>query len=150
MSSAVPEPKSPAGDHPLLQRLRTQYGYPFLDDASLAGFLAQPGEAVLFFVEEPERYRETLDVAVILPELAVASGKPFRVGVLLPEAARPLAPRYGLRRWPALVFLRGGEYLGAIEGLLDWAEFRTETARLLDAPASRPPTIGVSVTATRA
>jgi hydrogenase-1 operon protein HyaE len=150
MSSVVPEPKPSAADHPLLKRLASQYGYPFLDETGLAGFLAQPGEAILFFVEEPERYRETLDVAVILPELVAASAKPLRVGVLLPEAARPLAPRYGLRRWPALVFLRSGEYLGAIEGLLDWGEFRTETARLLDAPASRPPNIGVAVTATRA
>lgn len=138
------------GEHPLLQRLSTQYAYPSLTAATLGAFLAQPGEAVLFFVEEPERYRETLDVAVILPELAAGSAKPFRVGVLLPEVARPLAPGYGLRRWPALVFLRGGEYLGAIEGLLDWAEFRAETGRLLDAPVSRPPSIGVPVAASRA
>ncbi|MGB0126431.1 MAG: hypothetical protein WBP72_02245, partial [Rhodocyclaceae bacterium] len=147
MSSAAPETKPSAGDHPLLQRLQADCGYPFLTEAALAEFLAQPGEAVLFFVEEPERYRETLDVAVILPELVAASTKPFRVGVLLPDVARPLAPRFGLRRWPALVFLRGGEYLGAIEGLLDWAEFRAETQRLLDVPVSRPPTIGINVAA---
>ena len=58
---------------------------------------------MLVFTEDPLRIRETLDLAVIVPELARSFAGRFRVGVLLPEAARALQPRYGFRRWPALV-----------------------------------------------
>jgi hydrogenase-1 operon protein HyaE len=131
--------------HPLLQRLNHEYGYPLLSADTLGSFVDAPGDAVLFFAEEPKRYRETLDVAVILPELARASARGFRAAVLLPELARQLAPRYGVRRWPALVFLRASDYVGAIEGLLDWADYLGEVERLLAAPIRRPPGIGIVV-----
>lgn len=145
----LPTPsEAPEHIHPLIARLRDQYRYPFLSSEDFVAFISPPGDAVVFFVEEPARYRETLDVAVILPELAAAHPGRFRVGVLLPQEARPLAPRYGLARWPALVFMRGGEYVGAIEGLRDWAGYLSETAALLQAPTRHPPTIGVKIAAT--
>lgn len=132
--------------HPLLQRLNHDYGYPLLTADTFGSFVDGPGEAVLFFTEDPQRYRETLDVAVILPELARASVRGFRAAVLPPELARHLAPRYGVRRWPALVFLRAGTYVGAIEGLLDWADYVSEVERLIVAPTRRAPGIGIAVT----
>ncbi len=142
-----PAARAPGETHPLLARLHDQYGFPLLRGEDIAEFIARPGDAVMFFAEEPARYRETLDVAVILPELAAAYPARFRVGVLLPPEARPLAPHYGLTRWPALVFVRGGEYVGAIEGLRDWADYLSEVTSLLDAPTRRPPTIGIAVAA---
>jgi hypothetical protein len=35
--------------------------------------------------------------------------------------------------------LRGGAYVGAIEGLRDWSEYLAETEALLAAMPSRPP-----------
>jgi hydrogenase-1 operon protein HyaE len=61
------------------------------------------------------------------------------VGVLLPAVANAVAPRYGVRRWPALVLLRGGQYVGAIEGIRDWDEYRFQVARLLEIEPSAPP-----------
>ena len=46
---------------------------------------------MLVFTEDPLRVRETLDIAVIVPELMRAFPGRFRVGVLLPEAARHVA-----------------------------------------------------------
>jgi hydrogenase-1 operon protein HyaE len=43
------------------------------------------------------------------------------------------------------VWLRDGGYVGAIDGLRDWSDYRAECARLAEAPATRPPTIGVAV-----
>jgi hydrogenase-1 operon protein HyaE len=40
---------------------------------------------------------------------------------------------------------RDGGYVGAIDGLRDWNEYLVQTARLLEAPATRPPSIGVVV-----
>jgi hydrogenase-1 operon protein HyaE len=136
-----------AKPHPLFERLFAQHGYANLDAAGLDAFLAAPGPALLFFAEDPVQYRETLDLCVILPEIAGAFDGRFRVGVLLPPAARALAPRYGFRRWPALVMLRDGGYVGAIDGLRDWDDYLAETARLLAAPVTRAPSIGVAVRA---
>jgi hydrogenase-1 operon protein HyaE len=133
--------------HPLLARLFAQHGYASLDAATLDAFVAAPGHALLFFAEDPAQSRETLDLCVILPEIASAFGSRFRVGVLLPQAARAAAPRYGFRRWPALVMLHDGGYVGAIDGLRNWDDYLAETARLLAAPVVRPPSIGIAVRA---
>lgn len=125
--------------HPLIARLFDSHGYARLEPATLEGFLREPGEAVLFLSEDPVRYRETLDLAVILPELRRASAKPFRVGVLLPEHSREVARTYAVRFWPALVYLRAGEFLGTIEGLRDWSEFHALSQALLSGPAKPLP-----------
>lgn len=131
----------------LVERLFTVHGYSNVDAADHDAFVAAPGHALLFFSEDPVMYRETLDLAVILPEIAGAFGGRFRIGVLLPAAARAVAPRYGFRRWPALVMLRDGGYVGAIDGLRNWDDYLAETARLLEAPVTRPPSIGIAVRA---
>lgn len=133
--------------HPLLQRLMQSTGAPALETAGFDAWAARPGHALVVFSEDPVLYRETLDLAVIVPELAQAFAGRFRVGVLLQAAARALAPRYGLRRWPALVVLRDGAYVGAIEGLRDWRDYLDEVARLLEAEPTRPPTVGIEVKA---
>ena len=37
--------------------------------------------------------------------------------------------------------------VGTIDGVRDWSEYRLELARLLEAPTSRPPAIGIAVKA---
>ena len=133
------------GLHPLLGLLLAKHGCTEVDLATVDDFARQPGHALLLFTEDPLRVRETLDLAVIVPELAQAFAHRFRVGVLLPTAARALQVRYGFRRWPALVMLRDGAYVGAIDGLRGWSEYVREVARLLEAAPTRPPTIGVAV-----
>lgn len=129
--------------HPLIDRLFTQHGFAAVTVEGFDAFVAAPGHAILFFSEDPVRFRETLDLAVILPELVRAFAGRLRAGVLLPDAAKRLAPRYGFRRWPAFVLLRDGEYLGAIDGVRNWDEYLAETARLLAAEPTRPPSIPV-------
>ncbi len=110
-------------------------------------FIGHGGHVLLVFTEDPVRFKETLDLAVIVPELMRAFVGRFAVGVLLPEAARTVAVRYGFRRWPALVLLRDGHYVGAVDGLRDWGEYVAQISRLLDAAPARPPSIGIAVTA---
>lgn len=133
--------------HPLLARLSDGFGFRTLDAAAVDTLAAGSGHVLLVFTEDPERYRETLDLAVIVPELAREFSGRFAVAVLLPESARAIAPRYGFRRWPAVVLLRNGDYVGTIDGVRDWSEYRLEIARLLEAPTSRPPAIGIAVKA---
>ena len=131
MATISPVPAEP----PLVTQLVDRYGAVRLEEATLPAFLAQPGEAALFFTEDPVRFREVPDVAVILPELRAAALRPFRIGVLPPPLANAHAARYGVRRWPALVFVRDGEWLGNVEGLRDWTEYLAAVNVLLAGPA---------------
>lgn len=131
--------------HPLVEQLFSRHGYAHVDADSLDAFAAAPGHALLVFTEDPVRYKETLDLAVIAPEVARAFAGCFRVGVLLPADARKVAPRYGFARWPALVVLKDGRYVGAIDGLRNWEEYVEEMQRLLTTDPTRAPSIGIAV-----
>ena len=128
-----PKPVEP----PLVTRLVEVFGASRLDEATLEPFVAQRGAAVLFFTEDPARFREVPDVAVILPELRRAAAIPFRIGVLPPPLANANAAKYGVRRWPALVFTCDGKWLGNVEGLRDWPDYVAAVNDLLSG-AARP------------
>jgi hydrogenase-1 operon protein HyaE len=131
--------------HPLLERLVELCGAAVLEPEGFDAWVGEPGATLLVFTENPVLYRETLDLAVIVPELAAALPGRFRIGLLLPTAARAVAPRYGFRRWPALVLLKGGRYVGAIDGLREWQVYLEELSHLLEADPVRPPTVGIAV-----
>jgi hydrogenase-1 operon protein HyaE len=131
--------------HALLARMMATLDAPALEAHDFDAWAARPGHALVVFSEDPVLYRETLDLVVIVPELAQTFAGRFRVGLLLQAPARALAPRYGFRRWPALVMLKDGKYVGAIDGLRDWRDYLDEIARLLDAEPTRPPAVGIAV-----
>lgn len=133
--------------HPLLARLAHETGAEVLDTAAFDAWATRPGLAMVVFADDPERSKETLDLAVIVPELHAACGRCFRVGLLPAADARTLAPRFGFARWPAFVMLREGAYLGAVDGIRDWDVYLAELERLLAAAPSRPPTVGIPVRA---
>jgi hydrogenase-1 operon protein HyaE len=134
-----------AMEYPLIAQLFSKHGFAQITVANFAAWTEVPGRTLLLFIEDPGRYRETLDLAVIVPELVRAFPGRFDVGVLLPEAARQIGLRYGFRRWPAFVMLADGKYVGAVDGLRDWDEYLAEMTRLLDAAPTRPPTLGIAV-----
>jgi len=147
MSASIASPAAEPALHPLLTRLVAQTGASLLDAATFDAWAKRPGAAMLVFVDDPDRNKETLDLAVIVPELHAARADRFRVALLPPAAARALAPRYGFARWPAFVMLRDGQYLGAVDGLRDWNVYVTELDRLLAAAPTRPPTVGIPLIA---
>jgi hydrogenase-1 operon protein HyaE len=136
-----------AAVHPLVARMMSLLDAPSLEADNFAAWTGAPGHALLVFTEDPVRYRETPDLAVIVPEIARAFAGRFRTGVLLPAAARVQSVQYGFKRWPALVLLRDGQYVGAIDGLRNWDEYLREIAQLLAAEPTRPPSIGIAVAA---
>ncbi len=131
--------------HPLLLRMRQLTGAALLEADEVDDWAKLPGVAMLVFAEEPDRYKETLDLAVVVPELYAARPRTFRVGLLRPVVARALASRYGFARWPAFVMLRDGAYLGAVDGVRDWDVYLAELDRLLAADPVRPPSVGIPV-----
>jgi len=124
---------------PLVQNMIEHHGYPVLTEATLTDFLESNGEVVLFFTENAEKFPETNDVAMILPELVKAFGGRFSAAVVALADQRKLQMQYGFREWPTLVFLRNGDYLGAISRVQDWNVYLPEINRILASTPSTPP-----------
>lgn len=130
---------------PLIQRLLDDGHATLVDEPSLPGFLRQHQHSLLFFVGDIRRYPESNDLAVILPELAKAFADAFQIGLVAQSAEKALQQRYGFSHWPTLVLLRGGDYLGAISKLQDWAAYCADVQRLLQGEARRAPGFSIPV-----
>lgn len=135
---------NPAGRHPLIERLVREFAFPEVDTGNVDAFVAQPGDTVLFFTENPAQHPETVDVAVILPELVAAFRGRLQAAVVSRGAERELQKRYGFARWPALVFVRGGDYVGAITSIQDWDFYLARVQELLDSPTRREAAIAAA------
>lgn len=131
--------------HPLIARLVDEFGYPYLAADDLEAFGNAPGDAVLFCAGDPVQYPECLDVAVVLPEILGAFPGRFRAGIPAMGMEPAMQARYGFNRWPTLVFLRAGAYVGMISGIQDWAVYLARIQELLATPGSRPPSVGIPV-----
>jgi hydrogenase-1 operon protein HyaE len=129
----------PSGCPALVERLVTQHGASWVDAARIDAFLRQPGDGVLLFTGDPVRFPEGVDVAVVLPELQAAYPGRWRLGVVPRYDEDALAARFGSQRWPALVFVRDGQYVATVAGMHDWTDFVQKVGQALAQPASRPP-----------
>jgi hydrogenase-1 operon protein HyaE len=129
--------------HPLAERLISAHGATPLTLVTLDAFLAQPGDQAVLFLGNTVQFPEGADVAVVLPELRVAFAGRFGLGVVTPEDEDAIARRYGVQRWPSLVFLRDGEYVTALPGMRDWDVYLRDVAQALQAPVTRAPSIGI-------
>ncbi|MDJ0654086.1 MAG: hypothetical protein QNJ40_08040 [Xanthomonadales bacterium] len=117
------------------------HGYPVVGQDNLDDFLQQHEDVVLFFTDLAKPLPETADVAVILPELAKAFPGRFTVAVVAHDEQHKLHKRYRFRTWPTLVFLRHGQYLGAVSKVQDWSVYLQEIEAILASEPSEPPRI---------
>ncbi|WP_374264039.1 hypothetical protein [Zoogloea sp.] len=122
-----------------LRRLVERHAFSRLADPDAFDGLALDGLAVLLLTDDPQRSPESLDVAVVLPEALRALGLVATALVADAGASPALARRFGVNRYPAVVVLQGGEYLGTLAGILDWGAFVSELGRIARALPSRPP-----------
>jgi hydrogenase-1 operon protein HyaE len=133
--------------HPLVARLVELSARPVVIVETFEAFLDEPGEVILFCGGDPVQYPECLDVAVVLPEACRVFLGRLRMAVAAPELEPALRAGYGIQRWPTLLFLRDGKYVGCIAGMQDWSVYVERFTQLLDTPTSRPPSIGIAVAA---
>ena len=133
-----------ASTTPLIDRLTDELNYPMLDLSNIDAFLADNGFSVLFFTEDIKRFPETNDVAVVLPEL-LAVFPDLKAAVISRNDEKKLQSLYGFRAWPALVFMRGEQYLDAITGIQDWSEYLSQIKNILTSEPKRPLSVGVPV-----
>ena len=131
----------------LIERLSDTLGYALLDAENFEEFVAHTPQCVLFFTENPTSFPESSDVAVILPEIVRQFGDRLTPAVVARNHEREVSKRYGVREWPTLVFLRRGEYLGAIARVQDWNDYVLLIQDILDGETRRAPTVGIPVVA---
>ena len=77
------------------------------------------------------------------PELRAAFAGRFGLAVVTPEDEEAIARRYGVQRWPTLVFLRDGQYVTALSAMRDWDDYLRDVAQALQSPVTRAPGIGI-------
>jgi hydrogenase-1 operon protein HyaE len=124
---------------PVLNAMIARHGFAVVDEATVDAFAAGNEFVALFLPGDWQRLAESNDVAVILPELEQAFQGVFKPGVVAPGSERKLQARYRFNAFPALVFLRRGEYLGAIKRVLDWDDYLHEIAGILMREPTEPP-----------
>lgn len=132
-----------AQEPPLVQRLVSHHGAHWVDAHNALEFAQGAGERVLFFCGDPVRFPEGVDVAVVLPELQKAFDGRFHIGVVLRGDEDAVARRWGVQRWPSLVFLRDGAYVTTLAGMLDWTDYLARVKEALAMPTSRAPSVGI-------
>jgi hydrogenase-1 operon protein HyaE len=131
----------------LLSRL-ARCGYTRVDAGQFDRFSAATPLLLLMLNEDPRKYPEVADNAVIVPEaLRTFPADTFTVAYADVENSRQLARRFGVVKFPALLCLRQGGYIGTIAGVRDWAELLRTLADMLTAPVKSPPSVGVAVLA---
>ncbi|MBU0621342.1 MAG: hydrogenase [Gammaproteobacteria bacterium] len=145
--AAVRAAEMKAGFNKLLERLRAQSKITLLDEEGLESFVMAGGDGMVLFTQEPDQQPETWDVAVILPEVLKLTGDRLRAAIISPELARKEKARFGITRWPSLVFVRDGDYVGVIDGMRNWEEYTREIAAMMNKPTGRAPSVGIPVMA---
>lgn len=139
-------PEAPA----LVARLVDAHGATWVDEHTVQGWAAEGGDRVVLLAGDPVRFPEGLDVAVVLPELQRSFPGRFAVAVVPRRSEEAVARRYGSQRWPTLLFLRDGQYVTAISGMLDWDDYVERVAQALAMPTSRAPSIGIPLVSAEA
>jgi len=133
--------------HPLIERLLTEPNYREVSLANHDEFVAEPGMNVLFFPGDASTVKDATDVAVVLPELVTAFDGQLRPGVVTDVFGdgKILKRQYGFAEYPALVFVRSGEYVGTITRIQDWGDYLDKISELFVAAPKRPPGFSIPV-----
>lgn len=123
----------------VLQSVIARRGYPVLDLGSLDNATADAPLAMVFLAGDWWRLGESDDVAAVLPELEKALAGHCAIMVAARADERALQRRWHFKSYPTLVFLRDGQYLGAIEGIRDWSDYLVEIPEILGREPAAPP-----------
>lgn len=133
--------------HTLIERLIDDLGYERVTLDNHDEFVAADGMNVLFLPGDPNTVKDATDVAVVLPELVAAFDGQLNPGVVTDTFGDGtiLKRKYGFSHFPALVFVRGGDYVGAISRIQDWGDYLDQVGNMLVAPPRRAPGFSIPV-----
>ncbi len=123
----------------LIQQLITKDNYPLLTQDTLNDFVSQNHYSVIFFCNDAKLFPESLDVAVILPELMIAFKNQIVPAIVSRDDEMKLQRNYGFKTWPSLVFFKDGHYVGTISKVRNWDEYINEIQEIMLTKPSVPP-----------
>jgi hydrogenase-1 operon protein HyaE len=124
---------------PLINALVERHGFAVVGEANVDAFLDAHEHSLLFFPGDAERLVESNDAAVILAELMKPFGGLITPALVEKASERALQRRFRFNAFPAFVLMRRRGYLGVITRLLDWQDYLTEIAEILDREPTEPP-----------
>lgn len=131
--------------HPAFIRLWGQEGFVRVNEENVKAFAETPGLVLAVFCDSPTTFKESVDIAVIAPEIAkVFENYLAAKGFTDPQVGRAISQRYGLTRLPAVGFFRNGEFLGALQGLKNWDEYVSGLAEIGQRQSAPKRTISIS------
>lgn len=123
----------------LIQQLITTNHYPLLTENDVEDFIKQHHYSVLFFCNDAKLFPESLDVAVILPELIATFNNQIKPAIISRDDEMKIQRKYGFRTWPSLVFFKEGDYIGTISKVRNWDEYINEIQALMLSKSKVPP-----------
>ncbi|QKV17314.1 hydrogenase-1 expression HyaE [Oricola thermophila] len=124
---------------PLLQSVIDREGYRVVADDELDTVATALPFSMLFVAGDAARIAESDDVAVVVPELEKALAGAVTVLVADRASERDIQRRFRFNAFPALIFLRYGEYLGVIQRIQDWNDYLRDIPQILASEPSDPP-----------
>lgn len=132
--------------HPLFARLKESNEFVWLCETDENALKSAQGLALLCIVDDPNMFKETLDMTVLAPEIKkLFEGTLAAAFFTDPSIGREMATKLGIRRLPAVAVYCYGELLGAIEGLRPWDEYQRELIAILTS-RSKPHKKTLSIT----
>lgn len=131
--------------HPLFKKLWDSGLVTRIRLEDFEAFQKTAGLALLFLVDDPVKFKETMDMTVIAPEIVkMFDGALSACGFSDPTDGRKMASSLGIYSLPSVVVFRFGEKMGSIDGLKNWAEYETELVRILTQDAAPKKTIAIA------
>lgn len=113
-------------------------GYPHLEAGDIDLFIAGEGLRVIFVTGDPVKLLDSVDIAVVLPELHRHFAGAFAPAITTRAAEPAMAQRFGADVRPALVFFAAGQHLGTIPRVRDWDEYVAKVSDFLTRAADVP------------
>ena len=133
-------------NHPIFNRLWGQEGFVRVNENNVRSLTEKKGLVLMVFADNPTTFKETIDIAVIAPEIAKAFAPHLAAkGFTDPAVGRAISMRFGLTRLPAVGCFRNGVWLGALQGLKVWDDYikgLAEIGQKQENTAKRSITIG--------
>jgi hydrogenase-1 operon protein HyaE len=127
---------------PIIENMLKNNDLPFVTADNYADFITSAGSVVLFFCENPDRYPESNDVAMVLPEI-IKEFPGMQGGIVDQAFERELQSQFDFTRWPALAFFADGQYRGNMTGIQNWDDYLEQIPTFLKNNTSAIPAINL-------
>lgn len=131
-------PEAPTRSGAVLIDKLLDAGYPHLGAEDIDLFIAPEGLRVIFVTGDPVKLLDSVDLAVVLPELERRFAGRITGAVCKRSAEAEMASRFGADVKPALVFFACGQHLGTIPRVRDWDEYVAKISDFLSRAANLP------------